>query len=217
MKLSDAGIYALALHEGIVPGPYLDSVGVWTYGIGHTAAAGSPDPAKMRRGMPADLVAALADVAQVFGRDLEAYAAAVDEAVNVPLTQHQFDALVSWHYNTGAVGKASLVRKLNSGDYAGAARGLMEWKIPASIIGRRKDEQELFLHGTYPSGGVPVWGVTDAGKVIWKVKKRLNMPEFLALLRPIAAKPTPTPTTNPLGPLSRLLVALLGMFRKDKA
>ena len=41
MKTSDAGIFALALHEGIVPGPYRDSVGVWTYGIGHTLGAGA--------------------------------------------------------------------------------------------------------------------------------------------------------------------------------
>ena len=41
MKTSDAGLFALALHEGIVPAPYKDSVGVLTYGIGHTLGAGS--------------------------------------------------------------------------------------------------------------------------------------------------------------------------------
>ena len=214
MKLSDAGKYALAVHEGIVPGPYQDSLGVWTYGIGHTAAAGDPDPIKMRRGMPADLDAAIADAVTVYKRDVEAYAAAVDRAVKVPLTQHQFDALVSWHFNTGAAGKASLIRKLNAGDYTGAARGLMDWKTPASIIPRRKQEQALFLHGTYPGGGVPIWGVTDAGKVVWKVQRRLSMPQFLALLDPKAQFSAPTPTANPLSPLARLFAAILGMFKR---
>lgn len=35
MKTSDRGIFALAKHEGIVPAPYLDSVGVWTYGYAY--------------------------------------------------------------------------------------------------------------------------------------------------------------------------------------
>ena len=44
MKTSDAGIIALISHEGIVPGPYKDSKGILTYGVGHTKAAGAPDP-----------------------------------------------------------------------------------------------------------------------------------------------------------------------------
>ena len=55
MKMSDRGRAELAGHEGIVPGPYLDSVGVWTFGVGHTANAGAPDPRAMPRGMPQDI------------------------------------------------------------------------------------------------------------------------------------------------------------------
>lgn len=33
MRTSDRGIAALVAHEGIVPGPYLDSAHVWSYGI----------------------------------------------------------------------------------------------------------------------------------------------------------------------------------------
>ena len=46
LNFSPRGIVALASHEGLVPGPYQDSVGVWTYGIGHTAAAGKPTASK---------------------------------------------------------------------------------------------------------------------------------------------------------------------------
>ena len=183
MKTSDAGLFALALHEGIVPAPYRDSVGVWTYGIGHTAAAGTPDPASLPTGMPADLDAALRDVFATFRRDLPKYEAGVNRAVKVPITQSQFDALVSFHYNTGAIGKASLVKRLNAGDVAGAAAGFMAWKKPPEIIERRKAEQALFANGVYPKGLVTVWQVSGAGRVIWKPARRLDMQQVLDLLR----------------------------------
>lgn len=188
MKTSDAGLFALALHEGIVPAPYKDSVGVWTYGIGHTLGAGYPDPAKMKRGMPTNLDAALRDVFDLFRRDVAKYEAAVNRAVKVPITQAQFDALVSFHYNTGAIGKASLVKRLNAGDVAGAAAGFMAWKKPPEIIPRRKAEQELFAKGVYPGGQVTVWQVDGNGRVIWKPARRLTKDQVLALLDgPVAA------------------------------
>ena len=201
MKTSDAGLFALALHEGIVPAPYYDSVHVRTYGIGHTAAAGAPDPASLPMGMPADLDAALRDVFDLFRRDVAKYEAAVNRAVKVPITQAQFDALVSFHYNTGAIGKASLVKRLNAGDVAGAAAGFMAWKKPAEIIPRRKAEQELFAKGVYPGGKVTVWQVSNSGLVIWKPARRLDMQQVLDLLRGksetlILEKPANSPTQS---------------------
>ena len=116
MRTSDKGIAALLSHEGVVPGPYIDSVGVHTYGVGHTAAAGSPDPKRMAPGMPKDLDAALVNVFEVFRKDLAKYERAVELAIKVPVTQTQFDAAVSFHFNTGAIAKASWVKKLNAGD-----------------------------------------------------------------------------------------------------
>lgn len=201
MKTSDAGLFALALHEGIVPAPYRDSVGVWTYGIGHTLGAGYPDPAKMQRGMPTNLDAALRDVFDLFRRDVAKYEAAVNRAVKVPITQAQFDALVSFHYNTGAIGRASFVKRLNAGDEVGAAAGMMAWSKPASIIDRRKAEQKLFAKGIYPTGTVPVWKVDGNGRVIWKPARRLTKDQVLALLDgPVAAphvRETPVSVTRP--------------------
>ena len=197
MKTSDAGLFAIALHEGIVPAPYRDSVGVWTYGIGHTLGAGYPDPEKMQRGMPTNLDAALRDVFDLFRRDVAKYEAAVNRAVKVPVTQAQFDALVSFHYNTGAIGKASLVKRLNAGDVAGAAAGFMAWKKPPEIIPRRKAEQELFAKGVYPKGLVTVWQVSGAGRVIWKPARRLDMQQVLDLLRGAHVSETPVSVTRP--------------------
>ena len=223
MKTSDAGLFALALHEGIVPAPYFDSVGVKTYGIGHTAAAGAPDPASLPMGMPADLDAALREVFATFRRDLPKYEAGVNRAVKVPITQAQFDALVSLHYNTGAIGRASLVKRLNAGDVAGAAAGFMAWKKPAEIIARRKAEQAMFANGTYPTGQVTVWQVSKAGKVIWKPARRLDMQQVLDLLRGksetlILEKPANSPAqsgkpaaqSSPAKPGSGAVAALRG-------
>jgi lysozyme len=179
MKTSDAGIFALALHEGIVPGPYRDSVGVWTFGIGHTAAAGAPEPAKMPRGASGDL----AKVFAVFRKDLAAYEAAVARAVTIDLEQHEFDALVSFHFNTGAIETASLVKRLNAGDRKAAAEGFMAWRKPPEIIERRQAEQHLFMTGEYPEGRVPVWGVSTSGQVIWKQQSSLGLDEVIGFLR----------------------------------
>ncbi|UHD43893.1 glycoside hydrolase family protein [Aureimonas altamirensis] len=65
------------------------------------------------------------------------YEADVLRAVKAPLSQTQFDALVSYHYNTGDVAKANLTKQLNAGDYAGAAEAFMGWSKPAEIIPRR--------------------------------------------------------------------------------
>ncbi len=60
MKMSLRGLAELAGHEGIVLSPYKDSVGIWTIGVGHTAAAGAPDPARMTKAMD------LAEILRVF-------------------------------------------------------------------------------------------------------------------------------------------------------
>lgn len=131
MKTSPRGIVALASHEGIVPGPYLDSRGVWTFGIGHTANAGGIDPAKLRRGMPSDLDAAVRLAVRTFAEDLPKYEARVNAAVRVPLAQHEFDALVSFDYNCGGIYSAQLTKALNAGDAQGPPQALWAGsKIP---------------------------------------------------------------------------------------
>lgn len=184
MNVSDQGLVALMQHEGIVPGPYFDSVGVLTYGIGHTVAAGAPDPRDLPLGMPPDLDVALRDVMAVFRRDVVKYAAEVNAAVKVPLAQHEFDALVSFHYNTGAIRKATLTAVLNEGQSRINVAALFgNWLKPASIKSRRYAERDLFLHGHYPKGNINVWQVNAKRAVIWKAARSLSPDEALALLK----------------------------------
>ena len=216
MQMTDRGLLALVRHEGIVPGPYRDVKQVWTFGIGYTAAAGTPDPATMPRGLPADLNAGIREAFKVFRTDLAAYEVAVRRAVTVPLAPHEFDALVSFHYNTGGIAKAALTRHLNAGDHAAAAAAFMGWLKPTAIRTRREAERDLFRHGRYPIGSIPIWSVDRNGRVDFsRPIRRLTEDEALALLRseaaavPAAVAPMPAPAV-PAAPmlLSRLIAFL---------
>jgi lysozyme len=215
MQMTDRGLLALVRHEGLVPGPYLDAKAVWTFGIGHTAAAGSPDPATMPRGMPADLDARVREAFRLFRADLARYETEVLRALTVPLEPHEFDALVSFHYNTGGAAKAALTRHLNAANRVAAADAFLNWRRPASILPRREAERDLFRHGRYPGGKIPVWSVDRAGRVDFsRPVRRLNEDEALALARgPSPAlpvlKPAPHAPTDWLARLAALFSTLI--------
>lgn len=200
MQTTDRGLLALIRLEGVVPGPYLDVKDIWTFGIGHTAAAGPPDPARMTRGMPADLDAGIREAFRVCRTDLATHEAEVLRAVKVPLEPHEFDALVSFHYNTGGIAKAALTRHLNAGNRAAAAAAFMGWLRPAAIRSRREAERDLFARGVYPTGTIPVWSVDRNGRVDFsRPIRRLSEAEALALLRPTGTPmpPPSQPATTP--------------------
>ncbi len=211
MHMTDRGFLTLARHEGIVPTPYLDATGTWTFGIGHTAAAGAPDPAAMPRGMPDDLDAAIRKAFRVFCEDIRIYEAEVRRAVTVPLKPHEFDALVSFHYNTGGIARAVLTRHLNTGNRARAANAFLYWRRPASVIPRREAERDLFHEGRYPTGPIPVWGVDAQERVDFSQPvRRLSEEEALTLLRP-----TPPEPIAPTGWLVRLAAILSRLFQRS--
>lgn len=174
MRTSPKGIVEIAEHEGIVPAPYRDSVGVMTFGVGHTAAAGGLDPREMNSAMPTGVALdkAVDRALMLFRDDLVKYEARVNGAIKVPLKQHEFDALVSWDFNTGGATWRSpaglppqLVRQINAGDKSGA--GFMGWLKPPEIRKRRTAEQRLFKTGDYDHNGtmVPIWGTNGAGRL----------------------------------------------------
>lgn len=83
-------------------------------------------------------------------RDLVRYAADVSQAIgDAPTTRDQFDALVSFHYNTGAIARATLTRKHVAGDHAGAAREFARWnraggRVLRGLTRRRAAEAEVY-------------------------------------------------------------------------
>ena len=188
MKVSDKGIAELLSHEALVTAPYKDSVGVWTIGVGHTASAGKPNPQTMEKGVQVPVE----DMIALFRTDLAKFEDGVNKAVKVPLAQHEFDALVSFHFNTGAIGRASFVKKLNAGDRLGAANGMLEWKKPAEIIPRRTKEMKLFRDGKYSNNGkCRIIPADKFGRVQW------GSDRYVSVTSLIAPREAPAPTVKP--------------------
>lgn len=140
MVTSGAGRKALAQREGTKFVAYRDSVGVWTIGTGHTGRMSLP---KVYGGMT--ITAEQADA--FLASDLAPTEAAVNSAVKVPVTQNQFDAMVSLAFNIGVNGfrGSSVVRQLNAGNVQAAADDFLMWDIPAELLARRRGERAQFL------------------------------------------------------------------------
>lgn len=84
-------------------------------------------------------------------QDLIASEQAVNQRVRVPLTQQQFDALVSFVFNLGAgsFSRSALLQKLNNQDYTGAGNEFLRWthaggKVVPGLVRRREAEKALF-------------------------------------------------------------------------
>ena len=145
MKTSQVGIDLISSFEDTRFEAYDDGVGVWTIGIGTTVY---PNGTKVKKGDSCTLDQAKS----YFSHDLKRFEASVNNLVKVPLSQNQFDALVSLVYNIGSGNFASstLLKKLNAKDYAGAAEQFPRWnkgggKVMKGLVRRRDAERALFL------------------------------------------------------------------------
>lgn len=157
MKASERGVAFIAAHEGVVLRAYPDpgSGGEpWTIGVGHTSRAGPPEVFK-------GMTITRAKAFDILAYDVRTFEEAVEEAVTVSLAQREFDALVSFTMNVGPANleRSTLLRKLNAGDFEGAAEEFPKWKRAAGrvlpgLVRRRAEEAELFLHGDYGSAGL---------------------------------------------------------------
>ncbi|MEE9648102.1 lysozyme [Enterobacter soli] len=145
MQTSDKGISLIKEFEGCKLTAYQDSVGVWTIGYGWTQPV---DGKPIRAGMTIKQETA----ERLLKTGMVSYESDVSRLVKAGLTQGQFDALVSFTYNLGArsLSTSTLLRKLNAGDYAGAADEFSRWnkaggKVLNGLTRRREAERALFL------------------------------------------------------------------------
>lgn len=144
MKTSPAGRALIEAFEGLYLSTYDDGEGVLTIGYGHTSAAGAP---AVSRGMK--ITPSMAD--EILRADLADVEKSVAKAIRVPLTQSEFDALVSFEFNTGDLVKSSIDDKINSGRKPDAMETLLLYvhgansgQIYAGLVRRRKAEKLLF-------------------------------------------------------------------------
>ena len=143
MKVDDAGRAFLTQQEGERLTSYKDSGGRYTIGVGHLLLRGGPGQHITHEQSQTLLTA-----------DLARFVAAVNKAVTRPLTQHQFNALVSFAFNLGegALRKSSLLRLVNAGstDAVAITNAFKLWrnvngKPSPAIEARRLREAALFL------------------------------------------------------------------------
>jgi len=117
--------------------------GVLTIGYGHTNAAGLPS-------VFVGQTISKEEADGILATDLEKVEQEVNHIVKVPVNQNQYDALISFHFNTGALGHSSTLTLLNESKYAEAADHLLLYnkaggKVLAGLIRRRQAEKALFL------------------------------------------------------------------------
>jgi lysozyme len=152
MQLSNHGYAIIKNFEGLRLSAYRDAAGVWTIGYGSTRYHDG------KQVKPGDQLASEVQADALFRNTMGQCEDAVNEAVKVPLTQNQFDALVSFTYNegTGALQGSTLLVKLNEKNYAEAAAHFLAWDkitdpktgnkiICDTLVQRRREESQLFL------------------------------------------------------------------------
>ena len=119
-RMSNNGLALLKRFEGLRTTAYKDAAGVWTIGYGSTGG-------HVREG----LTISESDAERLLMRDLERFEDCINRLVRVPLSQNQFDALVSFAFNLGCGALArknftsTLLSRLNDGDYDGAAQAFL--------------------------------------------------------------------------------------------
>jgi len=150
MKTSSDGLAIVKAFEGCHkavkgrPGyftTYDDGVGVLTIGYGHT----NQHEPRFKAGDIWDR----AKCDEVLALDLESFEKHVSRMAHVPLAQHEFDALVSWAFNTGGPASATLWKRLNAGNKDDVPAQLLRWnrgggRVLRGLTRRRQSEAALF-------------------------------------------------------------------------
>lgn len=139
MRPSESCYAIIKRRESFADVAYLCPAGKWTIGYGHTGDVKRGDictPQKAQMLLEADAATA---------------ARFINEHVEVPLTQNQFDALVSLVFNigTGNFLKSTMLSLLNMRLYDKAADEFKKWchangKVLAGLVARRAEEEALF-------------------------------------------------------------------------
>ncbi|GAA5095477.1 lysozyme [Bartonella acomydis] len=150
-KISQNGLALMKQWEGLRLSAYKDAIGIWTIGYGHTNSAGKPF---VHKGMAITEQQA----EDLLRQDLKQFEDAVEQAVQVALTDEQFAALVSFCYNVGTTAfcNSTLLKKLNAGEYEAIPTELQKWtkaggKRLQGLVHRRAAEAGLWAKGAYVS------------------------------------------------------------------
>jgi len=147
VKASNVCIQLLKHHEGVRYKPYKCPANLYTVGIGHLIGDGKSLPPEWNRTFTQ------AEVDGILKRDLNRFELGISKMLpNVPLRQHEFDALVSFCFNLdlGCFQRSTIRQALLRGDKEAAMESLVKYcraggKILKGLQNRRLDERKLFL------------------------------------------------------------------------
>lgn len=137
---SNPAVEIIKQFEGLRLETYQCPAGIPTIGYGHTG----PD-------VVCGMTITAEEAERLLRDDLRRFERRVQQLVTVPMTQGQFDALVSFAFNVGlgALERSTLLKRLNAEDYAGAATEFDHWTKAAGrelpgLVRRRRAERQLF-------------------------------------------------------------------------
>ena len=140
MKTSGEGVALIKKFEGCEVQAYQCSAAVWTLGYGHT------------RGVSEDDTCTKDEAEQILISDLEEFEGYVNDLVEIPLEQNQFDALVAWTFNLGPthLKSSTLLTRLNDNNLDDVPHQLRRWnkaggKVLDGLVRRREAEALLWL------------------------------------------------------------------------
>ena len=139
-QIGKAGLDLIKSFEGLKLRAYLCPAKVWTIGFGSTGPHVTPGKV---------ITEAQAD--ELLQDDLDRFEAAVTRLVTVPLTQNQYDALVSFAFNVGisALERSTLLKRVNAKLFDQARAEFGKWnrgggRVLAGLTRRRAAEAALF-------------------------------------------------------------------------
>lgn len=145
MKTSKNGIQLIKSFEGCRLKAYKCPANVWTIGIGHT---GTVNGKPITEGMT--ITELMAET--LLAIDLQKFENAINTKVKKPLTQNEFDGIVSFVFNVGigAFEQSTMLKLLNQGNFELAAKQFDRWiyakgKVLNGLKQRRAAEKALFL------------------------------------------------------------------------
>lgn len=156
MKVSAKCIQQIKLDEGVRSKPYQCPALLWTVGVGHVIdPTHARVPMANRKELPIppgwDRVLSAEEIDDILRKDLARFESGVLRLIKVPMTQGQFDGLVSFSFNVGLgnLQNSTLRMKLNRGDYEGAAEQFLVWtkaggRVLPGLVKRRTHEKEMF-------------------------------------------------------------------------
>lgn len=200
MKITARVALEVAHHEGLVTQAYKDSVGVWTWSVGITGASGHN-------------VTRYINKPQTIQKCLEVYVWLLDKKYaktvrevfkGYDLTEAQFAAALSFHWNTGGLKRALWVRHYKHGNIKAARKAILSWskaggRHSKALYARREDERDLFFDGKWSNKGyMVVYPTNSRHKPVFRLGKRTHVKSILLgitgetdLARTVITKPKP--------------------------